>query len=102
LYKGISETWLWLAIGIGFKYLEKQQRGCWTMKIDVLNAGTSSNLSLLPVLFIPLGGNDPYVVKSMKKNLNAFITPFVKELEALFVDGMHCRFNYPVRSINNL
>jgi len=86
----------------GFQVSGKKQRGCWAMEIDVLNAGTSSSLSLLPVLFIPLGGNDPYVVKRMKENLTAFITPFVEELEALFVDGMHCRFNYPVCRISNL
>ena len=38
----------------------------------------------------------------MKDNLSAFITPFVKELEALFVFGMQCRFNYPTCRISNL
>jgi len=72
------------------------------MEIDVLNASMLLSLSLLPILFIPLGGNHPYIVKRMKENIIAFITPFVQELETLFVDGMHCRFNYPVSTISNL
>jgi len=47
----------------GFQISGKKQRGYWVMEIDVLNAGTSSNLSLLHVLFIPLSGNHPYVVE---------------------------------------
>jgi hypothetical protein len=86
----------------GFQVSTKKQRGCWVMEIDVLNACTSSSLSLLPVLFIPLGGNPPYIMNRMKANLSAFITPFVKELEALYVYGMQCIFNYPTCRISNL
>ena len=85
----------------GFQVSGKKQRGCWAMEIDVLNGGTSSTLSLIPVLFIPLGGNPPYIVKRMKENLTAFITPFVEQLKALFVNGMQCRFNCPISRINN-
>ena len=66
----------------GFQVSGKKQWGCWAMEIDVLNANTSSCLSLIPILFIPLGGNPPYIIKQMKENLTAFITPFVEELEA--------------------
>jgi hypothetical protein len=84
----------------GFQVSTKKQRGCWVMEIDKLNAGTSSSLSLLHVLFIPLGGNPSYIVKRMKDNLSAFITPFVKELEALFVYDMQFRFIYPTYKIS--
>ena len=86
----------------GFQVSGKKQRGCWVIETNVLNAGRSSSLSLLPVLFIPLSGNHPYVSERMRKNIIAFTRPFIEELETLFVDGMECRYNYPTCRINNL
>lgn len=86
----------------GFQVSGKKQRGCWVMETNVLNAGRSSSLSLLPVLFIPLSGNHPYVSERMRKNIIAFTRPFIEELETLFVDGMECRYNYPTLRISNL
>jgi len=79
----------------GFNVSSKKKQGCWTMEINVLNAGTSSNISLLRILFIPFGGHETYIVEQMKHNIFAFIQPFVEELESLFMQGINCRYNYP-------
>ena len=86
----------------GFNVSGKKRRGCWAMEISVLNAGTASSISLLPVLFIPLGGHEAYTVARMKENISAFVQPFVEELEDLFLDGITCQYNYPCRRISNI
>ncbi len=39
----------------GFNVTGKRSRGCWILNVIVLNARTSLDISLLPVLFISLG-----------------------------------------------
>lgn len=43
----------------------------------------------------------PYIIKRIKDNISDFINHFTKDLEALFLYGMECKFNYPTCKINN-
>ena len=84
----------------GFNVTGKRSQGCWILNVSILNAGNTSNISLLPVLFILLGNNEDFNIARMKKNISSFLQPFVEELEMLFVEGMRCKYNYPVSRIS--
>lgn len=83
----------------GFQSARTRQRDCWTLEIFVLNAGMDLHACIFVVLFIPIS-----YVKSMEDNsgtvLRACLTPFMAELEDLFVNGYQTFFLYDYQRIS--
>jgi hypothetical protein len=82
----------------GFQSARTRQRDCWTLEISVLNAGMDLHACTFPVMFIPIS-----CVKSMEGSsgtvLRACLTPFIAELEDLFVNGFRTLFPYDFQKI---
>lgn len=64
----------------------------------MLNAKASVQIPPIPVLFIP-PIDDEGAKKRAVNGLDAFLEPFIRELEVLFVDGIEVEYNYPVELI---
>jgi hypothetical protein len=73
----------------GFNVSQKHgKRSCWVLSLNILNAGLSSDIPLLPILFIPLiSNNRRWLVERMKANITAFTEPFIEAMEQLHVEG---------------
>ena len=83
----------------GFQSACTRQRDCWTLKISVLNAGMDLHACVFPVMFILIS-----YVKSMEGSsgtvLRACLTPFIGELEDLFVNGFRTLFPYDSQKVS--
>lgn len=64
----------------------------------MLNAKASVQIPPIPVLFIP-PIDDEGAKKRAVNGLDAFLEPFIRELEVLFVDGIEVEYNYPLELI---
>ena len=77
----------------GFQSACTRQRDCWTLEISVLNAGMDLHACTFLVMFISIS-----YVKSMEGCsgivLRAYLTPFIAELEDLFVNEFRTLFPY--------
>jgi hypothetical protein len=82
----------------GFQSARNRQRDCWTLEIFVLNVGMDLHPCTFSVMFILIS-----YVKFMEGNnatvLRACLTPFIAELEDLFVNEFRTLFPYNSQKI---
>jgi hypothetical protein len=64
----------------GFHPTRTTYKNCWVLEISLLNAGKTSSLGPLHVIFIPLSSTKLYKQKGVSV-LNAFATPFFEEMD---------------------
>lgn len=84
----------------GFQSAKTAHKSTWTVEVQVLNAGSSTHIPPIPVLFIP-PCDDPDVGKKKLRWLDAFLEPFIRETQELFVDGIEVNYNYPTKLIQS-
>lgn len=83
----------------GFQSARTRQRPCWTLEVQILNAGKISSLGPIPVLFIS-AGSDKIIRHEDASVLNAFLEPFIQDLEKVFITGFPVSYAYPPHLIS--
>lgn len=85
----------------GFQSAKTAMRTTWTLEVSVLNAGAASNVPPIPILFIPPCDDSDKNIKKMLI-LDAFLEPFIRDLQLILVDGIPMHYNYPLELIDRL
>ncbi|KAL3698426.1 hypothetical protein R1sor_012502 [Riccia sorocarpa] len=82
----------------GFQSASSVMRSTWIVGLKIINAGSSSNIPSMPVLFIPNTKSESLGKVDL---LGAAIDPFIQETLRMFVDGTEVDYAYPSHLIDN-
>ncbi|KAL3694453.1 hypothetical protein R1sor_008104 [Riccia sorocarpa] len=82
----------------GFQSASSVMRSTWIVGLKIINAGSSSNIPSMPVLFIPNTKSESLGKVDL---LGAAIDPFIHETLRMFVDGIEVDYAYPSHLIDN-
>ncbi|KAL3699807.1 hypothetical protein R1sor_017829 [Riccia sorocarpa] len=82
----------------GFQSASSVMRSTWIVGLKIINAGSSSNIPSMPVLFIPNTKSESLGKVDL---LGAAIDPFIQETLRMFVDGIEVDYAYPSHLIDN-
>jgi hypothetical protein len=79
----------------GFSFAKISLRNCWTTDLSILNSGKTNALDRIVIVFIP--SSLEKIIKQVDPHvLTTFLTPFMIDLERLFVDGFPIHYAYLV------
>jgi hypothetical protein len=67
--------------------------------VTILNAGKTSSIGPIPVLFIPMSSGKLFHCED-EHVMNFFLSPFLSELEKAFIDGFEVEYAYDVGRIS--